>query len=181
MPLVELPMELAGRVFKSPMPFAIWDPHGRLIHDYHCVNASVIVVLAEDQECLTRAGRSLRHLYAREGFGVISMPIRDFSIPARRDLERAVDVAIQHARAGGNVVVHCYAGLARSVMFLAAFRKRAAGCTGNEALAWIRQWIPNAVETREQRWLVCECFSADAEMRRRNWGRPTGTLHSPRQ
>ena len=89
------------------------------------------------------------------------MPTRDFSIPARHDLETAVDAAVQYARAGANVIVHCNAGIGRTGMFLAAFRKRAEGCTGEEALTWIREPIPNAAETPQQRRLVCECFSAD--------------------
>jgi protein-tyrosine phosphatase len=68
---------------------------------------------------------------------------------------------MHRVQAGANVVVHCNAGIGRTGMFLAAFRKRAEGCTGEEAVAWIRQYIPSAVETPEQRQLVCECFGAE--------------------
>jgi hypothetical protein len=41
---------------------------------------------------------------------VIPMPIPDFSIPPRPDLETAVDAALHRVRAGANVVVRRTAG-----------------------------------------------------------------------
>jgi hypothetical protein len=161
MPLVELPMGLLGRVFGSQMPFGDDDPNGELIQEYRAANMAVIVVLANDDECLAVAGQPLRDLYTREGFGVIYLPICDLRTPARRDLETAVDSGIKRAKAGANVVVHCRAGVGRTGMFLAAFRKRTEGCAGDDAVAWVRQHIPNAVETPDQRRLVRACFTID--------------------
>lgn len=86
MPLTELPFHLPGRIFRSPMPFGDYDPQGEAFAKFKQEGVSVIVLLAEDAECLQKAKRHLRDLYAREGFQVIYLPIPDFSVPSQQQV-----------------------------------------------------------------------------------------------
>ena len=54
---------------------------------YKSHHVSVVVVLAEDEECLHKAKRNLHAFYAQEGLEVIHCPIRDFSVPSFTDLQ----------------------------------------------------------------------------------------------
>jgi protein tyrosine/serine phosphatase len=155
-PLTELPFGLPGRVFRSPMPFGPYDLHGE-VYDRFCEEQiGVIVLLASDDECLHKTGCNLRALYLKEGFEVLYLPIPDFSVPAKDDLEQAVQHTITYAQAGQNIVIHCSAGIGRTGLFTAYLAKRVLGVSGTEALQWVRRFIPRAVETPEQQRFVLD-------------------------
>ena len=149
-PLIELPFGLPGRIFRSPMPFRPGDEGGQLFRQYQTQRVAVAVMLVEDIECLIRTGRNLRTFYASNGLDVIHLPISDFNVPPLGALSQAVDTALARARAGQNLAVHCYAGLGRTGMFLACMARRALGKNADEAVAWVRSYVPNSVESPEQ-------------------------------
>jgi hypothetical protein len=88
--LIELPFGLHGRIFRSPMPFGSYDPDGAIYPAYKQQKITIIVVLADDEECLRKAKRNLLKLYAADGFHVIHLPIPDFGVPASKDAERTM-------------------------------------------------------------------------------------------
>jgi protein-tyrosine phosphatase len=154
MSLIELPFGFPGRVFRSPMPFGQYDLHGE-VYDRFCEEQiAVIVLLASDEECLHKSGCHLRALYLKEGFQVLYLPIPDFSVPAKDDLEQAVQHTIAYAQAGQHIVIHCSAGIGRTGLFMAYLAKLCLHFSGAEALQWVRHYIPRAVETPEQQRLV---------------------------
>ena len=61
---------------------------------------------------------------------------------------------IEYAQSGGHIVIHCYAGLGRTGLILAAVAMRLLGMSGAEAIAWVRLYIPRAIETPTQRALL---------------------------
>jgi hypothetical protein len=153
-PLTELPFGLPGRVFRSPMPFGPYDLHGD-VYDRFCEEQiAVIVLLASDEECLHKTGCNLRALYLKEEFQVLYLPIPDFSVSTKDDLEQAVQHTIAYAQAGQHIVIHRSAGIGRTRLFTAYLAKRCLGLSGAEALQWVRRYIPRAVETPEQQRLV---------------------------
>ena len=56
--LTELPFGQPGRIFRSPMPFGIYDQNGVVYETFRRHNISMIVLLAEDNECQEKAGRN---------------------------------------------------------------------------------------------------------------------------
>jgi protein-tyrosine phosphatase len=155
-PLTELPFGFPGHVFRSPMPFGPYDLHGE-IYDRFCEEQiAVIVLLASDEECLHKTGCHLRALYLKEGFQVLYLPIPDFGVPTKDDLEQAVQHTIAYAQAGHHIVMHCSAGIGRTGLFAAHLAKRVLGVAGTEALSWVRRFIPHAVETEQQYRLVLD-------------------------
>ena len=154
MSVIELPFGLPGRIFRSPMPYGPYDPQGTALRRFRQEQITLIVLLASDDECIHKAGRHLRTLYQQEGWQVLSLPIPDFGVPAKADLERAVQSTIEQARAGKHIAVHCSAGIGRTGLFTACLAKHVLGLSGEEAIVWIRRYIPGAVETSIQRQLV---------------------------
>jgi hypothetical protein len=96
MSLIELPFGLPGRVFRSPMPFGPYDLHGE-VYDRFCEEQiGVIVLLASDEECLHKTGWHLRALYLKAGFQVLYLPMPDFSVPTKDDLEQAIQQTLAY-------------------------------------------------------------------------------------
>ena len=154
MSLIELPFGLPGRVFRSPMPFGLYDLHGEVYERFREEQITVIVLLASDEECLHKSGRNLRAFYRQEGFEVLYLPIPDFGVPTPEDLEQAVHRTIAYTQAGHHVAIHCSAGIGRTGLFMALLAKRVLGVSGEKALQWVRHYIPHAVETPAQHRLV---------------------------
>ena len=154
--LTELPFHLPGRIFRSPMPFSVYDPQGDSLLQFKQKKGSLIVLLAEEAECMQRAGRDLKSLYLKEGFQMIHLPIPDLDVPSKEELSEAIEKTLEHAQAGQNVVIHCHAGLGRTGLFVAYLAKRVLGLSSEEAIHWTRKHIPYALETYEQLRFIIE-------------------------
>src|SRR4030042_992194 len=150
MSLTKLPFYLPGCIFRSPMPFSVYDPSGNSLLQFKREKASLIVLLAEEAECMERTGRNLKSLYLQEGFQVIHLPIPAFDVPSKEDLDEAIKKTVEHAQAGQNIVIHCHAGLGRTGIFVAYLAKQVLGLSSEGAIDWTRKYIPHALETYEQ-------------------------------
>lgn len=150
MEITWLPFNLAGKIYRSAMPFSAYDPDGTLLQGYLHRDIDQVVMLVEDHEARLKTGRDLRRAYEEAGLSVLYLPIIDFSVPERETCSRVVDQVLESMSAGVNTVVHCHAGLGRTGLFAACLAKQILSASGEEALTWIRRYIPGAVETRAQ-------------------------------
>jgi protein-tyrosine phosphatase len=76
------------------------------------------------------------------------------SVPAKDDLEQAIQPTGAYAQEGHHTVIHCSAGIGRTGLFVACLARRFLGLSGAEALQWVRRFIPRAGETPAQQQLV---------------------------
>jgi protein-tyrosine phosphatase len=154
MELTELPFSCSGTVYRSAMPYSTYDPDGELISAYKNREVSTIVLLASYEECLRITDRDLRALYKAEGFDILYLPIPDFGIPDLGKLQAGVQEALSLSKSGQGIVIHCHAGLGRTGLFAACLAKQGLDLSSEEAIQWIRELIPGAVEVPEQEMFI---------------------------
>jgi len=154
--MIQLPYPVPGKFYRSEMPYSAYDPAGEIFTDYLEAGISLIVLLASDEECHRKTGRNLRELYSASGMEVVHLPIEDFNIPDKPSLDSAMDKVMQHAALGGSAAIHCHAGIGRTGLFAACLAKRLLAISGEEAIRWVRQYIPGAVELPEQEKFVID-------------------------
>lgn len=155
--LTDMPYGLPGKICRSPMPFSpMFDPGNEVLDAYIRAGVEVVVMLASDAEIFEVTGRRLRNVYEEMGLEVIYSPMPDFSVPEERAFQETVRVTLQAAREGRTVAIHCHAGLGRTGILAACLAKVLFDLDGDEAFAWVRQHVPNAVETSQQLQFICD-------------------------
>ncbi len=148
--LTEIPLELPGRLYRSPMPFSLFDPQGILWEAYRRVGVQGVVVLVPEEELAARSGLPLLELYRQAGMEVFHLPSEDFGVPDPEALAAGVRWALQGLREGRTLAAHCYAGLGRTGLFLACLARARWGWAPHRAIAWVRRHVPGAIQTEEQ-------------------------------
>jgi hypothetical protein len=155
--MTELPFRLKGKIFRSEMPFSVYDETGTLFARFQKCQVSVVLVLASRKECLERAGIDLIDFYSERGLQVIHLPIPDFGVPGKAAVKRVLQKVIRLANDGHNIVIHCFAGVGRTGTLAACLAGEVFGDAGEEAIRRVRTWIGDgSVETHDQKWFVIE-------------------------
>jgi protein-tyrosine phosphatase len=142
---------LPGKIYRSPMPYSAFDHNLTALQEMIAAGVGLVVVLAEEREWWAYADLDLPSEYARRGIQMIHCPVKDYGIP--RDTPRflmAADRVIAAAKAGTNVAVHCLAGVGRTGTLMALIANRVLRLNGSQAIAWVRQYVPTALESPEQ-------------------------------
>lgn len=155
--MTELPFKLKGKIFRSAMPFCVYDEQRTLFAQFQKCRVSAVLVLAGRTECLERAGVDLIDFYTERGLQVIHLPIPDFGVPRKAVVQRVLQKVIRLANDGNNIVIHCFAGVGRTGTIAACLAGEVFGDSGMEAIRRVRTWIGDgSVETREQKRFVIE-------------------------
>lgn len=149
--LTELPFKLPGRIYRSPMPYSpLFDPDGRLLPAFNAAGVDTVVMLTAAEESQRLTGQDLAEVYRELGFAVIHAPVPDFQAPQAEVFASALADTLVAAREGRTIVIHCHAGIGRTGTFAACLARLTFGMTGEAAIAWVRGFIPEAVENAAQ-------------------------------
>lgn len=147
----ELPYARPGRAFRSPTPGShMFDPLDEVLQHYLDANIDTVFVLNPQEEFISHTGSNLLDRYQAAGLNVVHAPTADFSAPPHGKWDDALRQAQALVNSGKNIAVHCHAGIGRTGMFAACLAQDLLDLSPNNAIAWVRQFIPGAVETQYQ-------------------------------
>jgi len=160
--ITELPFNLPGHIYTSPMPYGLYDHDGKIFLAYQAAQVSTVIVLASQEEMQLKAKQDLLAFYALNGMQTVYLPVQDFSTPDPDALRVALEEVVTAAKSGLNVVIHCSAGIGRTGTFVACLARQVFGISGDEAIRWVRKYIPAAVETPDQMRFVVDFQGEEA-------------------
>ncbi|HEY9077376.1 MAG TPA: hypothetical protein VIO61_12660 [Anaerolineaceae bacterium] len=152
--MIEIPLRYTGQLFAMPMPFSGFDPAGAGFSACQKKSVRVIVMLIDDDEATAKTRFDLRSFYLSQDIEVIYFPITDFGVPDLVEMHRAGTSLLKALQQGKNAAVHCHAGIGRTGLFCAYLGWRVLALRPQEAITWIRQFIPHAIESNVQRDLL---------------------------
>lgn len=147
-----IPLETAGHLFVSAMPYGPYDKGRRVFRYYRKSNVHRVVVLVTDDELQRKARREVLRLYEREGMRVDRFPIKDLTSPEVSVIDEAVPRIAEFLRRE-NVAVHCNAGVGRTGVVTSCVVRMIKGWDGETALAYLKEHIEVDL-TSEQKRLV---------------------------
>ena len=150
--ITEFPLGTPGKLYRSPTPGSrMFDPQDRVLSLYKERDISTVVVLNFEEEHLQHSGRNLLNLYRQAGLRIIYAPVPDFSTPETGDWNQALFETIEALKNGENTVIHCHAGIGRTGMFAAMLTHELLALDSQEAIAWVRTYVPYAIDTDYQK------------------------------
>ena len=154
--LTKLTYPFSGGIFRSPMPFSRFDRVG-VWNAFQDEEVDLVVILTEPQEYLVYAGRDLPSFYRSRGIETLQITVPDFGIPEDLDLwNKGIAYTAEAAGNGRNVAVHCLAGVGRTGTFLACLAKEYMTMDADQAIQWVRDYVPSAMENWRQEEFVQE-------------------------
>jgi len=136
---VQIPLEVKGKLFVSPMPFGPYDPGNALLKVYKKNRIEFVVMLVTDVELARKAKRDVIKIYKDNAIEPIRFPIADYTSPALHDFSKVVDKVSGYLRAGANVAVHCNAGVGRTGVMTCCIVRDILKTNADGAIAYVKQ------------------------------------------
>src|SRR5690606_34769276 len=94
--------------------------------------------------------KSLTAKYKEMGFTVRYFPIADRDVPDNTDLTQLLDRILLDLGKDRKVAMHCIGGKGRTGLVAACLARKVFNISGEEAIHWVRKYIPGAVESKTQ-------------------------------
>ena len=102
---VQIPLNVKGRLFVSPMPFGPYDARNTLLKIYKKQRIRFAVMLVTDAELVRKAKKDIIKIYKENGIEPIRFPIADYTSPELYTFSKVVDQVVGYLKAGAHVAV----------------------------------------------------------------------------
>ena len=150
---IQIPLDVEGRLFVSPMPFGPYDRDNALLKLYKKNRIEFVVVLVTDSEIKLKARRDLLAIYRKNSMTPIHLPVADYTSPDMHQISKAVDTVSGYLRAGAHVTVHCNAGVGRSGVMVSCIVRDITNMPAKDTMDYVRQFMHTNM-TDEQKRLI---------------------------
>jgi protein-tyrosine phosphatase len=148
---VQIPLEVKGRIYCSPMPFGPYDPGNALLKIYKKKKIQFVVMLVTDAELEKKAKKNVIKIYQDHHIEPIRFPIADYTSPELYTFSKVVDQVSGYLRAGANVAVHCNAGVGRTGVMTSCIVRDIQGSSTGEAIEYVRSFMQTNMTDEQMR------------------------------
>lgn len=139
--MAQIPLDVKGRLFVSPMPFGPYDKGNSLLKLYKSHHIEFAVVLVTDAELEKKARRNLLALYEKNRIRVIRLPVADYTSPDMHQISKTVDIVAGYLRAGARVAVHCNAGVGRTGVLTCCIVHDVMKMPADDTIRYVREFM----------------------------------------
>jgi protein-tyrosine phosphatase len=160
---VQIPLDVKGKLFVSPMPFGPYDKWNALLKLYRKYHIEFVLMLVTDSELVKKARRDLLTIYEKTGIQVIRLPVADYTSPDMHQVTKTVDQVSGYLRAGARVAVHCNAGVGRTGVMACCIVRDIMKIPAEETIPYVRQYMKTNM-TDEQMRLVKRFQTVEEEL-----------------
>lgn len=162
---VQIPLDVKGKLFVSPMPFGPYDKWNQLLRLYKRFRIEFVVVLVTDSELEKKARRDLLAIYKKNGIQAIRQPVADYTSPDMHQVTKTVDMVCGYLRAGARVAVHCNAGVGRTGVMTCCIVRDIMKLSAEQTIPYVREFMQTNM-TDEQVRLVKRFQTVEEELGR---------------
>lgn len=148
---VQIPLNIKGKLFVSPMPFGPYDRGNRLMKLYQKHHIEFVVVLVTDSELKQKAKRDLLAIYKKNSIRVIRLPVADYTSPDMHKISKVIDEVSGYLRAGAHVAVHCNAGVGRSGVTACCIVRDIMGIPAEDTIGYVQQYMHTNMTDEQMR------------------------------
>ena len=110
----QIPLNVPGGLFTSPMPYGAYDPSNRLMKVFKKHHIDHVIMLVTDRELEKKARRNIMKEYEKNGIGYSRFIINDFQAPSVEVIDGLVKEAINRLNNNERILIHCHAGVGRT-------------------------------------------------------------------
>ena len=148
---VQIPLEVKGELYVSPMPFGPYDQQNTLLKVYKRNRIEFVVVLVTDDELKHKAKQDLLSIYRKNNMEAIRLPVADYTSPDLHHVTKVVDLVSGYLRAGAHVAVHCNAGVGRTGVVTCCIVRDIMQIPAQEAIDYVKQYMQTNMTDEQMR------------------------------
>lgn len=148
---VQIPLDVKGKLYCSPMPFGPYDPGNGLLKLYKRNKIRFAVMLVTDVELAKKAKRDVIKTYKENGIEPIRFPIADYTSPKLHDFSKVVDQVAGYLRGGANIAVHCNAGVGRTGVMTCCIVRDIMKLNADESIEYVKSHMQTKMTDEQMR------------------------------
>ncbi|MGA1824014.1 MAG: dual specificity protein phosphatase family protein [bacterium] len=134
----QVPLNIHGKLYTSPMPFGAYDRGSRLFAIYKKNKIEHVFVLVTDTELKKKARRNLLDYYAKKGISYTRYTIKDLQAPSIDVITPLVQEAVERLKTQ-RVAIHCHAGVGRTATSVCCIVIAVEHFTADQAIDYVCQ------------------------------------------
>lgn len=148
----QIPLNVPGKLYTSPMPFGAYDYGNRLLNIYKKNKIQHVFLLVTDTELKKKARRDILKLYAKNGISYSRYVINDLQAPSIEVINDLVKEAVERLKKQ-RVIIHCHAGVGRTSVAVCCIVIAVEGLTVDKAIEYVCKNMAVNI-TSEQKYLI---------------------------
>jgi len=148
----EIPLNVKGGLFVSPMPYGAYDPGSRVFKLYLQHKIDHIFILVTDEELVKKSRRNLLKKYEDNGITFSRFTLKDWMAPSMDVVQEMVKEA-QHRLRTQRIAVHCHAGVGRTAIAVCCIAMVVEGWSAAQAMKNISEYMTINITSEQKNFI----------------------------